>query len=152
MKKKILTQNPKQTFDLGKRLAKHLQSQDIVCLFGELGSGKTVLTKGMAQGLGMKDNAVNSPTFTFLNIYEGKTTLYHFDLYRIEQAEDFEALGLDEFLYSDGVCVIEWAEKLGGLLPKQCLQIKISHKNETSREFSLSANGKRAEELLKAIL
>ncbi|MFA6378295.1 MAG: tRNA (adenosine(37)-N6)-threonylcarbamoyltransferase complex ATPase subunit type 1 TsaE [Candidatus Omnitrophota bacterium] len=164
MKNKILSKNPKHTFELGERLAKHLRPQDVICLFGPLGSGKTVLTKGVATGLGLKSNVVSSPTFTFLNIYDSacympnhfkrakrieKLPLYHFDLYRIEKTEDLQALGLDEFLYGQGVCVIEWAEKLGSLLPKECLEIKISHKGETSRQLAFSAKGKRAKELLK---
>jgi tRNA threonylcarbamoyladenosine biosynthesis protein TsaE len=151
MQIQILSKNPKQTLELGKRLAKHLRAQDIICLFGPLGSGKTVLTKGIAEGLGLKNNVVSSPTFTFLNIYKGKTDFYHFDLYRVEKAEDLKDLGIDEFLYGQGVCVVEWAEKLESLLPEDCLEIKISHKDETSRQFNIVAKGKRAKELLKDI-
>lgn len=134
---------------LGEKLSRKLKPGDIVCLFGPLGSGKTVLTKGIAKGLGFKEADVSSPTFTFLNIYKARAPLYHFDLYRIEGLKEIEDLGIDDFLYGDGFCVIEWAEKLGSLLPKDFLEIKISHKDETSRVFDLFAQGERSKHLLE---
>lgn len=147
----ILSKSPAQTHEFGENLSRHLKPGNVVCLFGPLGSGKTVLTKGIATGLGLKDKAVTSPTFTFLNILEGKTHLYHFDLYRIESLKEIEDLGIDDFLYGEGVCVVEWAEKLGSLLPSDHLEIKISHKNETTRSLDIVAKGKRSKELLNTL-
>ncbi|MCX5681519.1 MAG: tRNA (adenosine(37)-N6)-threonylcarbamoyltransferase complex ATPase subunit type 1 TsaE, partial [Candidatus Omnitrophica bacterium] len=143
MRHHILSKSPKETLAFGEKLSRKLKPGDVVCLFGPLGSGKTVLTKGIAKGFGVKDAAVHSPTFTFLNIYEGKAPLYHFDLYRIEGLKEIEGLGIDDFLYGKGICVIEWAEKLGSLLPKDCLEIKISHKDETSRVLDVFVEGER---------
>jgi len=151
MRKNFLSKKPEDTLALGERLAVLLKPGDIVCLFGQLGSGKTVLTKGIAKGMGFKRNHVSSPTFTFLNIYEGMMSLYHFDLYRIEKSCELEGLGLEEFFYGKGVCVIEWAERLGNFLPENYLEIKIQHKNETTRAFFLSAKGTCSKELLKAV-
>ena len=147
----FLSKSPKETLALGEKLSRKLKPGDIVCLFGQLGSGKTVLTKGIAKGLGFKDSDVSSPTFTFLNIYKARMPLYHFDLYRIEGLAELHEIGMDDFLYGDGICVIEWAEKLGNLLPKDCLEIKISHKNETSRVLDIFAQGKRSKELLNTL-
>ncbi len=147
MRKKILSRKPEETLALGQSLAKKLKPGDVVCLLGPLGSGKTVLAKGIAKGLGLKKDLVSSPTFTFLNIYEGKVNLYHFDLYRIEKGRELEGLGIEEFLYGQGVCVIEWAERLGELLPENYLEIKVRHKSETSREFVLSAKGSNRQDL-----
>lgn len=147
----LLSKSPKETLALGERLSHRLKPGDIVCLFGPLGSGKTVLTKGIARGLGFKDTLVTSPTFTFLNIYEGKTNLYHFDLYRIEHAGELQEIGGEDFFYGEGICIIEWAEKLGNLLPKDCLEIKISHKDETSRVFDIFAKGERSKNLFEAV-
>ena len=134
---------------LGEKLSRLLKPGDIVCLFGELGSGKTVLTQGIARGLGFQRTQVSSPTFTFMNIYDGKVPLYHFDLYRIEHLDELSGIGAEEFLYGNGICVVEWAEKLGVLLPQECLEIKIKHRDETSRQFNFAAKGERARALLK---
>jgi len=150
MTRKILSKKPEETLALGRRIAAGLKPGDIVCLLGQLGSGKTVLTKGIAKGLGLKDSMVSSPTFTFLNIYEGKTNLYHFDLYRIEKLRELEGLGMEEFLYGQGICVIEWAERLGSFLPENYLEVKIHHKNETTRELVLSTKGTCSDHLLMA--
>jgi tRNA threonylcarbamoyladenosine biosynthesis protein TsaE len=149
MRKHILSKSPEETLALGEKLSRTLKSGDIVCLFGQLGSGKTVLTKGIAKGLGFKESDVNSPTFTFLNIYKARAPLYHFDLYRIEGLAELQGIGIDDFLYGDGICVIEWAEKLGSFLPKDYLEIHISHKDETSRVFQLFAKGDRSKKILE---
>ncbi|MBR3307741.1 MAG: tRNA (adenosine(37)-N6)-threonylcarbamoyltransferase complex ATPase subunit type 1 TsaE [Lachnospiraceae bacterium] len=113
------------TLALGRKLGESLPAGSIITLEGELGAGKTVFTKGVALGLGI-DETVTSPTFTLLAVYEGgRLPLYHFDVYRIEEPEEMLEVGLDEYLYGDGICVIEWAERIEELLPADCLRISI---------------------------
>ncbi|MEW6102280.1 MAG: tRNA (adenosine(37)-N6)-threonylcarbamoyltransferase complex ATPase subunit type 1 TsaE [bacterium] len=119
----IITSSPSQTKDLGERLSLLLTKGDIVSLIGELGSGKTTFIQGIAKGLSIKE-PVNSPSFSLLNIYKGTIPLYHFDLYRIAENED---IGFDDFLFSNGISVIEWGEKASNFLPFQYLKISISH-------------------------
>ena len=140
---KILSKSPGETTVFGKRLAKYLKGGDIVCLLGDLGSGKTTLIKGIAQGLKVDQKKVNSPTFVLLNIYEGRLTLFHFDLYRLENVEDIRSIEYDEFLYGNGVSVIEWADRMGALLPKEYLQIELTHRSPEERLIRLTAKGRR---------
>ncbi|MDP8264107.1 MAG: tRNA (adenosine(37)-N6)-threonylcarbamoyltransferase complex ATPase subunit type 1 TsaE [Candidatus Aceula lacicola] len=149
---KYLSESTKKTEQLGKALAKGLKPGDIVCLFGDLGSGKTVLTKGIAQGLKIKKAAVHSPTFTLMNVYPApKVPVYHFDLYRIEKPKEIQAIGYEDFFYGGGISVVEWAERLGRLLPKVYLSVEIHHKAENERVFVITAKGKRLKELVKKI-
>ena len=139
----VLSKSTDQTLRLGERLAKHLRKGDIVCLEGDLGSGKTTLIKGIAQGLKIAPEKVNSPTFALMNAYHGRLLLYHFDLYRLEAVHEISSIGYEEFLYGDGVAVIEWAERLGQLMPKEYLRVELKHKGENERSIKLSAVGKR---------
>lgn len=110
--------SPEETYAVGERLAVQAQPGEIYALSGDLGVGKTVFTKGFAAGLGIKE-PVNSPTFTILQIYEGgRLPLYHFDVYRIEEPEEMEEVGLDEYLFGTGVCLIEWPEQIADCLPE----------------------------------
>lgn len=138
----ILSKSTDQTLRLGERLARHLRKGDIICLQGELGSGKTTLIKGVAKGLKIVPAKVSSPTFVLMNAYQGRLPLYHFDLYRLEHTAQIGAIGYEEFFYGDGVCVIEWAERLGALTPKKYLRIELKHKGESGRSIKLSAAGK----------
>ncbi len=135
-----VTRSYEETLALGSRFAKVLKRGDIVCLFGDLGSGKTAFTKGVAKGLKIKAEEVHSPTFTLMNIYEGRIPVYHFDLYRIE-SPDLLGLGYEEFFYGNGVAVIEWSEKLGAFLPAECWKIEFKHAGEDVRKISLSFKG-----------
>jgi len=149
---KYLSESAKKTEQLGKALAKNLKPGDIVCLFGELGSGKTVLTKGIAQGLKIKKTVVHSPTFTLMNVYPApKVPVYHFDLYRIGKPKEIEAIGYEDFFYGGGISVVEWADRLGRLLPKVYLSVEIYHKSENERVFVITAKGKRFKELVERI-
>ena len=134
-------------------MARKLEAGDIICLSGELGSGKTVLTKGIAQGLGIKKERVISPSFVLIRQYELNTRLplYHFDLYRLKECRDILEIGYEEYLFGKGVTVIEWAEKLNFLLPKECLKIKLLVKDRTSRQLKFSALGRRYKKLLRDI-
>lgn len=150
---KILSRNPKETINFGRRLAKYLKSSDIICLFGRFGSGKTILVKGIAKGLGFKKNEVISPSFIFIKEYrKRKFSLYHFDLYRLEGLEELFNLGYYEYLYSDAISVIEWADKMKNLLPESYLEIKLSIKDENTRSIKLSAHGERYKELIKELV
>ncbi|MDH3257238.1 MAG: tRNA (adenosine(37)-N6)-threonylcarbamoyltransferase complex ATPase subunit type 1 TsaE [Nitrospinota bacterium] len=143
------TQSPNDTLILGKKIGQHLETGDIVFLFGDLGAGKTTLTQGIAQGLGVsKDEYVRSPTFTLVNQYKGKVPVFHIDLYRIGSPRELEDLGLEEVFASEGVSVVEWAEKLfareDASMPllgiEQWIEIHITIEEEESRKFDLKTH------------
>ena len=140
---KIKTQNQKETVALGTKLAKELKAGDIICLFGDLGSGKTTLVKGLGKGLKVSPSKVISPTFVLMNIYEGTFPIFHFDLYRLEKMQEIGMIGYDEFLYGDGIAVVEWAERLGTLLPKEYIEIKLTHEGQDKRLIEVTAHGAR---------
>ncbi len=135
----MLTYSPEETQELGQRLAARLKPGNIVCLFGDLGSGKTTFVKGLARGMGLDPRQVHSPTFVLLNIYEGKRTLYHFDFYRLEHPEDIAAIGYDDFLYGTGISVVEWSERFGVLLPQEFLRLDFQVQGKDRRRIVLSA-------------
>lgn len=136
----------------GNHLARGLKSGDIICLFGDLGSGKTTLIKGVAEGLKIDQRKVNSPTFVLMNVYEGRLTLFHFDLYRLEDIQGIYSIGYDEFLYDDGVSVIEWADRLGMFLPEEYLKIEMKHKKPDERMIQLTAKGQRYQNVIEKIM
>jgi len=146
-----LSLSVKQTLGLGKKIAENLLGGEIILLSGSLGAGKTVLAKGIAEGLGINKNDVLSPTFVLLRVYPGKHLLQHFDLYRIKTPQDMLALGYQEYLYSDAVTLIEWPERLKFLLPKEFLKIKLCIKAENQRHFKFTAKGARYKKLLEKI-
>ncbi len=149
---KIISKSVHDTLKIGKVIAKNLRKADIVCLFGELGSGKTVLTKGVASGLGIKRRIVSSPSFVLLRQYStAKIPLYHFDLYRLKTIEDILALGYEEYFYGDGITLVEWAERLKCLLPKEYLRIELYIKSDSERLFEFTAFGNHYKELLNNI-
>ncbi len=148
----IVSNGVKDTLGIGKLIAKNLRKGDIVCLFGQLGSGKTVLTKGIAQGLGIKKNRVISPSFVLIREHKsGRLLLYHFDLYRLKDPKDIMAIGYEEYLYDDGVSVIEWADRLKYLLPREFLKIELFLKPDSKRRLKFTAFGRRYKELLEII-
>ena len=125
------TFSQQETFDIGKRIGEEAAKGDILTLSGDLGVGKTVFAQGVASGLGIKDH-VCSPTFTILQVYdEGRLPLYHFDAYRIEEPEEMEAIGYEDYLFGDGVCIIEWPEMIDDLLPEGVIAVSIT--KDTSR-------------------
>lgn len=114
------------TFALGQQIGEAAVPGEVYTLTGDLGVGKTVFTQGVAKGLGIKE-AVNSPTFTILQVYEeGRLPFYHFDVYRIGCAEEMDEIGYEDYFYGDGVCFIEWANLIEEILPKNCRKITIS--------------------------
>jgi len=126
-----------ETIELGKNLASQLKPGEILALSGQLGAGKTTLIQGIAEGLGVKDY-VTSPTFILINEYQGRLPFYHIDLYRLEDADQIEELGLSEYFEKGGVVVIEWAERMGDQLPESAKQIKIEVVDENKRKIWLS--------------
>lgn len=127
----------KDTIRLGRLIGEQLKKGDIVCLEGSLGSGKTTLVKGMALAFGIEDE-VTSPTFTIVSAYHGDPDLFHIDLYRIDQLDQLDDIGIDEFLYGNGIAVVEWGEKMASLLPETAIRILITIKKDNSREISVT--------------
>ena len=122
---KIETNSARATFELGKRLGEQARAGQIYTLVEDLGVGKTVFTQGMARGLGITE-AVSSPTFTIVQEYqEGRLPFYHFDVYRIGDIEEMEELGYDDYFFGEGVCMIEWADLIGDLMPDHVIRVKI---------------------------
>jgi tRNA threonylcarbamoyladenosine biosynthesis protein TsaE len=129
---------------LGERVGRLLEVGDVVCLYGELGSGKTVLTQGIARGLGVApERVVRSPSFVLMHRYQGRVPLYHADLYRLDGPTDIADIGLREFLGGDGVAVIEWADKLEASLPRERLEITIAYQTEETRLITITPQGAR---------
>jgi len=118
------TNSAEETFALGKQLGEQAKKGDIFCLSGNLGVGKTVFTKGFAVGLGITE-PVNSPTFTIVQEYNGRIPFYHFDVYRIEEPEEMDEIGYEEYFFGEGACMIEWAELIEELIPKEAVHILI---------------------------
>lgn len=144
---KIVSKTEKSTRDLGELIARQLKVGDIICLIGDLGAGKTTFVKGMAAGLDLDPMEVSSPTFVLMNVYEGRLPLFHFDLYRLNEISEMNQLGLDEYLFGDGVAVLEWAERLGSLMPEEYLKITLDHCDE-GRSIALEAHGQRYKDLV----
>lgn len=138
----IYTGSPDESFALGKKLGAASVRGDIITLRGELGSGKTVLAKGIASGLGITEE-VTSPTYTLLEIYEANIPLYHFDLYRILSPVEFDNLAFEEYWEGNGVSIIEWPERAGGLLPAPSIDILIEYESESVRRIRIEYSGDR---------
>lgn len=147
----VITSNPEQTWRMGELLGALLGPGDIVCLYGDLGAGKTSLSYGIALGLEVKEQYITSPTFTFVNEYEGRVPFYHIDLYRLKDPEELENIGFEEYLDSDGVTVIEWAERAEDELPEERLSVYLNYVNENSREIGFLPEGERYQKLLDAL-
>jgi tRNA threonylcarbamoyladenosine biosynthesis protein TsaE len=139
--KTFITNGFKKTQELGCEFAKTLKKGDIVCLYGDLGSGKTTFTQGLAAGLGIK-NRIISPTFVIVRSYELEDmNFYHVDLYRTENEKDIESLGIKEMINNkQSVFVIEWAEKLGKYLPKERIDVQFSYEKDDSRKISFRSS------------
>ena len=121
----IETYQEKETYELGRRLGAEAKAGQVYTLVGDLGVGKTVFTKGLAAGLGIEE-AVSSPTFTIVQVYEeGRLPFYHFDVYRIGDVEEMEEIGYEDYIYGDGVCLIEWANLIEEILPKKRTEVRI---------------------------
>jgi len=141
---KLISDSREQTLDVGRLIGAILERGDIVALIGELGSGKTCLTQGMAKGLGVEENVpVVSPTFTLINEYPGKIPLIHLDVYRLSGPRDLEDMGYEEYFEGGGIVVIEWAEKIRDILPAKTLFISMRYIDENTREMILEGPGEK---------
>ena len=135
------THSPEETRAFGVRLAESLRAGDVLLLYGNLGAGKSELTRGIAEGLGVK-SPVTSPSFTILNVYdEGRVPLYHFDWYRLESAEELYEMGMDEYLGGDGVAVVEWPTQCPEAIPETHLAVSLKPVGENEREITLNPMG-----------
>lgn len=144
------TASDQETIHLGQELGKVLKEGDVIALVGDLGSGKTWFTKGLALGLGVSpDTIITSPSFALINEYEGRHTLFHLDIYRLESLGDFLSAGLEEYFYRDGVVVMEWADRWPEILPEWKLKVRFVIIDYLVRKIVLSGRHPRAVEILK---
>jgi tRNA threonylcarbamoyladenosine biosynthesis protein TsaE len=151
----VLSESPEATMALGAALGERLAAGDVVALEGDLGAGKTVFVKGVAAGLGIDPGAVTSPTFTLVHEYgdaESPCRLFHLDLYRIEDPDAVQGLGWDEAVGGRGVALVEWADRAGGWLPAERLEVRLVVAGETARRILVTARGLRPGSLLRALL
>ena len=151
METQIVTQSAEETDMLARSLGESCSGGEVLLLIGELGSGKTSFTQGLARGLGVAEY-VHSPTFTLVNQYHGRLPLYHIDLYRIESQAEALDLGIEEYIYGDGVCVVEWADKALGVFPVDRLLVQFIDLGGTRRRLTLNATAARYERLLQPVV
>lgn len=132
----VITHSAEETIELGRCIGTYLQRGDVIALQGTLAAGKTTITKGIAQALGVEE-AVTSPTFTLISEYGGRLHLYHMDVYRLDSTDDFLNLGVEDMLYGDGVCIIEWSEKVQTVLPQDTVIITLESQQDNSRKITV---------------
>ena len=144
------TNNADETEELGLRIGKSLKGGEVIAMEGDLGAGKTTMTKSLAKGLGI-DEHVTSPTFTIVNEYEGRLKLFHFDVYRIGDIEEMYDLGFEEYIYSGGVCIIEWSNLIEEILPADRINIEILYLDEGKREVIISGSGEKFDNLIEGL-
>lgn len=150
---KLISNSPEQTEKIGDVIGQALGYGDVICLSGDLGVGKTAFVKGLAKGIGIGEH-ITSPTFTIVNEYNGKYTLYHFDVYRVNDVDELEEIGFDEYVYGDGISVIEWAELIEPILPKEKLWVKILKNitlGENYREIIITPFGEKYSKMIQQL-
>ncbi|MCQ2526205.1 MAG: tRNA (adenosine(37)-N6)-threonylcarbamoyltransferase complex ATPase subunit type 1 TsaE [Lachnospiraceae bacterium] len=131
------TFSPEETFAIGERFGREAKPGQVLALTGDLGVGKTLFTQGLARGLDI-DGPVSSPTFTIVQVYEnGRLPFYHFDVYRIADPEEMDEIGFDDYVYGEGICLIEWAELIEEILPENCIRIIIEKNLEKGFDYRL---------------
>jgi len=140
---KYITNSPEETLEAGRALARSFKRGLVVALIGELGAGKTVFTKGIAKGLGIKEyEYVNSPSFVIVKEYKsGKIPLYHFDLYRLKSGDNLDTVGYEEYLYSKGISIVEWADRREDILPEKYIRVKFKHLTKNKRSIVVTEIG-----------
>ena len=139
-----------ETEELGLRIGKLLVGGEVIAMIGDLGAGKTTMTKSLAKGL-LIDEHITSPTFTIVNEYEGRLKLFHFDVYRIGDIEEMYDLGFEEYIYSGGVCIIEWSNLIEEILPKDRINIEILYLDDDKREIIISGSGEKFDNLIEGL-
>jgi len=147
----MITSSAEQTWRVGEKLGLLLKPGDVICLYGDLGSGKTNLSYGISRGLEVKDAYITSPTFTFVNEYQGRVPFYHIDLYRLKDTAELEGIGFEGYLDSGGATVIEWAERAEDALPDECLSIYLAYGENDRRELGFYAEGERYQAILEQL-
>ena len=135
MKDEFVSTSPEETITYGRKWAKEVVAGDILCLEGNLGAGKTHFVKGLAAGLGGDSARIQSPTYTLINEYQTTPPLYHFDCYRMESPREALEIGAEEYFYGEGVCVIEWPERIASLIPPEARWISIRNVDKETRKF-----------------
>ena len=146
----IVSKSTRQTMGWGRKLAQLVKGGEIIGLVGELGTGKTCFVRGFAAGLEVRKDAwIRSPTFTLINEYHGRLPIYHIDLYRIGERHELEGLNLREYLYADGVSLIEWFEHVPANEVDEYLELKIAHGGGTKRQLTFIAHGERYEKIVQ---
>jgi len=152
MERTLLSRRTEDTIEIGAVIGRTLQKGQVIALIGDLGSGKTCITQGIARGLDVPDSYyVTSPTFTLINEYPGRITLYHLDVYRLSGSQDLDDMGYEEYFYGDGVIVIEWAEKILDVLPMGSMIIYMKYIDEYRREIIISGAAKSVTKILKEL-
>lgn len=140
----LITDSLEASCRLGKQLGSICEPGDVICLSGDLGAGKTTLVQAIAQGIGVGPEAyVSSPTFAIMHEYQGEPTIYHMDFYRLGSSEEVLELGLDEYLYGEGVVLIEWCERAEDIIPESALYLSLTPVSETSRKVVLHSHDNR---------
>jgi tRNA threonylcarbamoyladenosine biosynthesis protein TsaE len=135
----VYSQSTDETINAGYHLGKNLPKNSIVCFFGDLGAGKTTFIRGLTTGADpTRIPQVSSPTFVYLNIYKGIIPIYHFDLYRLQDVDEFLSMGFYEYFSAGGICCIEWSERIYDLLPPQCIQVTLKHISENVRQITIT--------------
>jgi tRNA threonylcarbamoyladenosine biosynthesis protein TsaE len=148
----IVSKSTRQTMGWGRKLAQLVKGGEIIGLVGELGTGKTCFVRGFAAGLEVsKDAWIRSPTFTLINEYHGRLPIYHIDLYRISERHELEGLNLREYLYADGVSLIEWFEHVPADEVDEYLELKIAHGGGTKRQLTFVGHGERYGDLIEEL-
>ncbi len=148
MKITVRSKSAADTLTIGKIIGAAAVGGDVIALVGDLGTGKTCLTQGIARGLEVPEvYPITSPTFTLINEYPGRLTLYHFDIYRLQGAKDLEDMGYEDYFYGGGVTVIEWAERIRDILPPETLFITMNYLGEHDREMILAGNADRIRQI-----
>lgn len=149
---KLVSHSENETKEIAKKIAKELKNGDVIILSGDLGSGKTKFTEGFLSYYGL-ESEISSPTFTIVNEYKkGDINIYHFDVYRIEELDEFYAIGGEEY-FAKGICVIEWGEIIEQIVPKEHIKITFERnfENENVRTLNIEAYGKRYEEIISKL-
>jgi tRNA threonylcarbamoyladenosine biosynthesis protein TsaE len=145
MVRSVITRSVEETIAVGEQLGMLLEKGDFIALTGDLGSGKTHFARGIAAGLAVDPSIpITSPTYTLMNVYSGRVPLYHFDLYRLHGGQECIDLGFEEYFYGNGVCVVEWAERLKEELPEERLEILFTHADDERRSLMFTPSGERA--------